>query len=82
MALLAIIYSAEQIIDIMFAKRLKELRTEKGMSQIALATVLKVERTTVVNWESGKREPDFEMLIRIADYFEVTCDYLLGRTDY
>lgn len=66
----------------MFAQRLRELRTGKGLSQLLLAQALNVDRTTVVNWECGKREPDFEMLVKIADYFDVTCDFLLGRTEY
>lgn len=66
----------------MFGQRLRELRTGKDMTQLTLAHLLNVDRTTVVNWECGKREPDFEMLIKIADYFGVTCDFLLGRTEY
>lgn len=66
----------------MFAKRLKELRTEKNLTQAALAAVLNVDRTAVIKWENGERETSFAMLIKIADYFDVTLDYLLGRTMY
>lgn len=66
----------------MFARRLKELRTEKNLTQAALAAVLNVDRTAVIKWENGERETSFAMLIKIADYFDVTLDYLLGRTMY
>ena len=66
----------------MFAKRLKELRIEKGLTQQQLADVLKVDRTTVMKWEIGERETSFSMLTTIARYFSVSIDYLLGNTDY
>ena len=66
----------------MFATRLKELRLDKGLTQQQLADLLKVDRTTVMKWELGERETNFTMLIKIAKYFEVTCDYLVGNTDY
>ncbi len=64
------------------SQRIKELRKEKGLSQADLANALKVDRTTVVKWETAKHYPDIEMLIPIADFFEVSVDYLLGRKDY
>ena len=66
----------------MFAKRLRELRLEKGLTQQQLADEFKVDRTTVMKWEIGERETNFSMLVKIARYFETTCDYLLGNTDY
>ena len=66
----------------MFAQRLKELRLEKGFTQQQLADELKVDRTTVMKWETGERETNFTMLITIARYFNTTVDYLLGNTDY
>ena len=66
----------------MFAKRLKELRVEKGLTQQKLADELKVDRTTVMKWERNERETNFAMLIKIARYFEVSVDYLIGNTDY
>ena len=68
--------------NIMFAKRLKELRIEKGLTQQQLADILKVDRTTVMKWERGERETNFSMLAKIAKYFETTSDYLIGITDY
>ena len=46
-----------------------------------MASVLNVSQSAVGNWEAGAREPDYTILSRIADYFNVTVDYLLGRTD-
>ena len=66
----------------MFAKRLKDLRIEKGLTQQQLANDLKVDRTTVMKWERGERETSFAMLIKIARYFDTSCDYLIGNTDY
>lgn len=64
----------------MFAIRLKELRQKHNLSQKEFAGMLKVSTGTVGNWEVGLREPDFKMLIKIADIFNVPCDYLLDRS--
>lgn len=66
----------------MFANRLKELRLEKGLTQQQLADILKVDRTTVMKWETGERETNFLMLVKIANYFDTSCDYLLGKINY
>lgn len=63
----------------MFAIRLKELRQNRNLSQKELAEILNVSTGTVGNWEVGLREPDFQTLTKIADIFNVSCDYLLGR---
>ena len=63
----------------MFAKRLKELRKGKKISQIRLAEMLGVSQATITFWETGKRDPDVSMLMKIADIFGVSTDYLLGR---
>ncbi len=63
----------------MFSIRLKELRQKHNLSQKEFAEILKVSTGTVGNWEIGLREPDFKMLIRIADIFNVPCDYILDR---
>ena len=60
--------------------RLKQLRTERGISQIKLAMDLNVNQNSISRYESGLREPDYNTLIRIADYFKVSIDYLLYRT--
>lgn len=65
-----------------FAERLKELRTEAGKSRAVLARELNVSERLISYWENGKRECDFEMLIRLADTFAVSIDYLLGRNEF
>ena len=62
-----------------FNKVLKSLRTSQGITQDELAKTLKISRSTVGMYERGDREPDYEMLEIIADYFNVSFDYLLGR---
>ena len=61
--------------------RIRKLRTEKELEQKELAQILQVHKGTVSNWENNKRIPDNEMLIKIANYFAVTTDYLLGNTN-
>ena len=61
--------------------RLKELRKEKGISQLKLAMELNTNQNTISRHETGEREPGINELISIADYFNVSVDYLLGRTD-
>lgn len=62
----------------MFDERLKRLRGIKKKNQQEVADELGISRSTYSGYESGQREPDFDTLRRIADYFEVTTDYLLG----
>ena len=61
--------------------RLKELRISKGISQLKLAMDLSMNQNSISRYENGQREADYATLIRIADYFDVSVDYLLGRTD-
>lgn len=61
--------------------RLKELRTKKGITQLKLAMDLNMSQNTVSRYESGKREAGYNELIKIANYFNVSIDYLLERTD-
>ena len=65
----------------MFIIRLKELRKAHGITQVDLAKALPVAQSTVGMWESGKREPDFNTLEKLANYFSVSTDYLLGKSD-
>lgn len=62
-----------------FANRLRELRMSKGLSQGDLASKLGVSKSRISMYEVGSRQPDFEMLEKIADYFNVDIDYLLGK---
>ena len=61
--------------------RLKEIRKARGISQVKMAMDLNVSQNTVSRYETGEREADYAMLIRIADYFGVSIDYLLCRTN-
>ena len=63
----------------MFSENLKNLRKQRGMSQEALAQQLNVVRQTISKWEKGLSVPDAEMLVRIADFFEITVSELLGE---
>ncbi|MFX4261030.1 helix-turn-helix domain-containing protein [Pelotomaculum propionicicum] len=65
----------------MFKKRLISLRKSKKLTQIKLAKILKISRGALSMYEIGQREPDYATLQRIADYFNVSTDYLLGRTN-
>ena len=62
-------------------KRLKELRLTKKMSQQILADLIGVSRSTVAMWETSSSQPDNDCLLKLSDIFEVSTDYLLGRTD-
>ena len=65
----------------MFAQRLRELRREQGFTQIQLAQKLHVSNGTIGMWETGKREPDFKTMNRLASFFSVSVDYLLGNVN-
>jgi len=65
----------------MFGEKLKELRVEKEYSQSKLAQKLNVSKQNISDWENGKSETSFEMLVRIAKLFDVTTDFLLGLED-
>lgn len=64
-----------------FARILKSLREERGISQQELAETLNVKRSTIGNYEQGTRSPDMETLEVIADYFNVDMDFLYGKTN-
>lgn len=61
--------------------RLKELRERRRLSQVTLAMDLNLNQNSISRYETGEREADYTTLIAIADYFGVSVDYLLGRTD-
>lgn len=64
-----------------FAQRLKSLREELGYLQKELASKLDISRSTLGSWESGNRVPELGTVQRLADFFNVSVDYLLGRID-
>jgi len=61
--------------------RLQELRKQKKLSQLKLALDLNMNQNSISRYENGEREADYETLLRFADYFNVSLDYLFGRTD-
>lgn len=61
--------------------RLKELRRARKISQLKLALDLNMNQNSISRYENCEREADYETLIRFADYFDVSLDYLLGRTN-
>lgn len=64
-----------------FGDRLKELREEKELKQAELANLFNISPSTIGMYEQNRRTPDFALLNSIADYFGVSVDYLLGRTN-
>ena len=65
----------------MIGQTIRDLRKLKKMSQSELAKVVGVSQTTVTAWETGKAEPSSSAISNLADYFNVTTDYLLGRPE-
>ncbi|MBZ4687319.1 MAG: Helix-turn-helix domain protein [Clostridiales bacterium] len=63
------------------ANRIKELRKSKNLTQIELAKQIGMSRAALSLYEIGKREPDSKTINKLADFFNVSTDYLLGRTD-
>ncbi len=64
-----------------FAERIKELRCQQGMTQEALAKVIDVGQDSISVYERGRHYPEVRNLIILADFFDVSIDYLVGRTD-
>lgn len=64
-----------------FARRLQELREEKGLSIRQLAATLNMSHVAISYYENEKRVPDINVAKKFADYFNTTCDYLIGLTD-
>ena len=61
--------------------RLKELRIGQGISQLKLALDLNMNQNTISRYENTERQADYETLVKFADYFDVSLDYIFGRTD-
>lgn len=61
--------------------RLKELREERNLSQLNVANAIGTSQTNIGRWEKDKNEPSSGYVVKLADFFEVTTDYLLGRED-
>lgn len=65
----------------MLCDRIKELRQAKHLTQVELANALNLTKQCISNWENNNILPSIEMLCRLADYFSVSTDYLLGREE-
>lgn len=64
-----------------FGSRLRELRKEYGLTQLKLAQNMNKAESTIRMWESGDNQPSHEALIRLAQIFQVSIDYLMGQSD-
>lgn len=64
-----------------FGERLKELRKNNDLTQKQLAGILHTNNSSICDWECGRSEPDLETVAKIAYFFEVSTDYLLGLED-
>ena len=72
------VYSCQEVRSI---NRLRELREQRGYTQLKVALDLNLNQNSISRYESGSREAGFDMLIRFADYYGVSIDYILCRTD-
>jgi len=63
----------------MFSEILKKLRKERGVSQSSLAEYLQMSQQAIGSWETNRATPDLDTLVQLADYFNVSTDYLLGN---
>ena len=61
--------------------RIRDLREDRDMKQSDLAVATGIDQRTISNYETGKTSPDAYALVKLADYFDVSIDYLVGRTD-
>lgn len=61
--------------------RLKSIRKERGISQLKMAMDLNMNQNSISRYENMEREADYETLIKFADYFDISLDYLLGRSE-
>lgn len=68
--------------NILFAKRLKELRKEKNLLQSDVAKALNTTQRKISYWETEMIEPDLASLWKLSEYFDVSVDYLIGKSDY
>ncbi|MDE5721975.1 MAG: helix-turn-helix domain-containing protein [Clostridia bacterium] len=64
-----------------FSERLKELRSEKGISQMELSKLTGISQSSIGRWELGRSEPTASSLIKLAEFFGESVEYLLGITD-
>ena len=63
----------------LYYRRIRDLREDADLTQAKLAEQLGMYKTTYTNYEQGKREPPFSFIIRLADFYGVSCDYIAER---
>ncbi|MBQ8606036.1 MAG: helix-turn-helix transcriptional regulator [Clostridia bacterium] len=68
--------------NVMEMKGLRQIRKQKGLTQLKVAMDLSISREALSHYESGKRSPDIDMLVRLSRYFGVSIDYLITGTEY
>ena len=61
--------------------RIKNLREDRDLRQIDVALAVGIDQRSLSNYETGKTNPDSEVIVKLANFFEVSCDYLLGVAD-
>lgn len=64
-----------------YYKRIRDLREDNDLTQDRLVQILKMHKTTYTNYEQGKREPPFELIIKLAKIYDVSIDYIAELTD-
>lgn len=74
-------FTTPENVDMQFSLRLKQIRKENQRTLKELAKAVGVVESTFSQYENGKRKPDFDTLVKIADYYNCSVDYLLGRVD-
>ena len=70
------------MISLIVKNRIKELREDRDLRQIDVAEKTGIDQRTLSNYETGKTTPDSYAIIKLAEFYGVSCDYLLGVTDY
>lgn len=68
--------------EILIVERIKDLMMTERLSQYALAKSINVSQSTICNWLNGKKEPSVESLWKLADFFDVSVDYIIGRKNF
>lgn len=64
-----------------YYKRIKDLREDNDLFQKDIADILHIGKNTYINYEQGKREPPFEVIIKLAEYYKVSIDYIAGKKE-
>jgi transcriptional regulator with XRE-family HTH domain len=63
--------------EVIFVKGLKQIRKERGLTQLKVAMDLNISREALCHYENGKREPSIDMLVKMSEYFNVSIDFLI-----